>query len=172
MRKQLTVLMMAAVLVTVAAGPAVSLQAATKVERLTAKKRRWLKKGFAIQMNNRQQVRAMKKRIKDMSPEEIDRLVQQVQTRLAQIHQQRYRQAVAYRNHLRRQQRAYMDIARRRNVGFAPVITWLPQGASMTAGAVVSPNRRNVGVNVQPFFSTIGREHTFNMKKGQYKRVR
>lgn len=172
MSKQWTALMMAAVLVAVAAGPAVSLQAATKSERLTAKQRRWLKKGFAAQMNNRQQIRAMKKQIKDMPPEEIDRLVQQVQTRLAQIHQQQYRQAVAYRNHLLQQQRAYMDIARRRNIGFAPVITWLPQGASMTAGAVVSPNRRNVGINVQPFFSTIGPVHTFNMKTGQYKRVR
>lgn len=172
MRKQLTALVMGIVLVAVIAGPTVSLQAATKAERLTAKKRSWLRKGFGAQMNNRKQIREMEKRIDAMPPEQIDTLVQQVQARQAQIRQQQYRQAVAYRNYLWRQQQAYLYNARRRGVGFAPVITWLPQGASMTAGAVVSPDRRYVRVNVQPFFSTIGPVHTFNMQTGQYKRVR
>ena len=172
MRKKSAVIMMAVVLVAVVSGSAVSLQAATKAERMTAKKRSWLRKGFAAQMNNRQQIRAMKKRIKNMSPEEIDRLVEQVQTHLAQVRQQQYRQAVDYRNYLRRQQQAYMYNTRRRNVGFAPFITWLPKGVSMSAGAVVSPDRRYVRINAQPFFSTIGSVHTFNMKTGRYKRIR
>ena len=123
-------------------------------------------------MDDHRQISEIKKRIKDMSSEEIDQLVEQVQTHLALVHQQQYRQSAAYRNYLRRQQQTYMYNTRRRNVGFAPFITWLPKGVSMSAGAVVSPDRRYVRVNAQPFFSTIGSVHTFNMKTGHYKRIR
>ena len=66
--------------------------------------------------------------------------------------QQRLAQLQAYRNQLLRQ---------RGGVGFAPVVTWLPQGATMNVGAVVSPDRRYVRINAQPFFSSIPRVDTF-----------
>lgn len=54
-----------------------------------------------------------------------------------------------------------------RVVGYAPVITWLPEGATMNVGAVVSPDRRYVRINAQPFFSSIPGYSTFNYATGQ-----
>jgi len=52
-------------------------------------------------------------------------------------------------------------------VGYAPVITTLPSGASLGASAVVSPDRRYVRINAMPFFSQVNGFHTFNMATGQ-----
>ncbi len=58
----------------------------------------------------------------------------------------------------------------RRPVGYAPVVTWLPSGASMGASAVVSPDRRYVRVNAQPFFSQVGPVNTFTYQNpGAYR---
>ena len=48
-----------------------------------------------------------------------------------------------------------------RNVGFAPVITWLPSGTYMGASVVVSPNRRYVRFGGTVMFSSIGPVRTF-----------
>jgi hypothetical protein len=55
-------------------------------------------------------------------------------------------------------------------VGYFPVITWLPEGTSLSAQAVVSPDRRHVRMSVLPFFSTIGPVHTFNFMTGETRR--
>ena len=55
-------------------------------------------------------------------------------------------------------------------VGYFPVITWLPEGASLSARAVVSPDRRHVRMSVLPFFSSIGPVHTFNFMTGETRR--
>lgn len=57
--------------------------------------------------------------------------------------------------------------ARGGRVGYAPVITTLPSGASLAAGAVVSPDRRYVRINAAPFFSQVNGFSTFNMANGQ-----
>ena len=47
-------------------------------------------------------------------------------------------------------------------VGFSPFITILPAGASLSASAVISADRRYVRIGVSPFFSFIGEVNTFN----------
>ncbi len=51
-------------------------------------------------------------------------------------------------------------------VGYRPVVTWLPEGASLGVGAVVSPDRRYVRINAQPFFSSVGPVQTFQFHSG------
>lgn len=53
-------------------------------------------------------------------------------------------------------------IKSRRGAGFQPFITVLPQGASLSATAVVSGDRRYVRFGGTPFFSAIGNVDTFN----------
>jgi len=58
--------------------------------------------------------------------------------------------------------------ARHRAVGYRPIITWLPQGAMMSAGPViVSPDRRYVRIGMNVGFSSITGFHTFNYHTGQ-----
>jgi hypothetical protein len=59
-----------------------------------------------------------------------------------------------------------------RVVGYIPNVTWLPTGASLTAGGTVSPDGRYVRVTAQPFFSSVPAVYTFNPYTGQYRRVR
>lgn len=58
--------------------------------------------------------------------------------------------------------------AARRDVGFAPVVTWLPEGATLRAGAVVSPDRRYVRINATPFFSSIPAVNLYRLPQGYY----
>ncbi len=47
-----------------------------------------------------------------------------------------------------------------------PVITTLPEGANMSAQAVVSADRRYVRITATPLFSTIPEVSTFNFATG------
>ena len=59
-------------------------------------------------------------------------------------------------------------LARRlRKVGFQPVLTTLPEGANMTATAVISADRRYVRITALPLFSMIGEVTTFNTGSGE-----
>jgi len=58
-----------------------------------------------------------------------------------------------------------------RGIGYMPIVTTLPQGATLNASAVVSPDRRYVRMNLQPFFSSIPRVDTFNTHTGEYRQV-
>jgi hypothetical protein len=51
-------------------------------------------------------------------------------------------------------------------VGYMPVITTLPEGANMSAQAVVSADRRYVRITATPLFSTIPEVSTFNFATG------
>jgi hypothetical protein len=51
-------------------------------------------------------------------------------------------------------------------VGFQPQITTLPSGATMSATAVISADRRYVRITALPFFSQIGNVSTFNVAQG------
>ena len=141
---------------------------------LTEQKRKWLFAGLTAQMKDPIQIHQARAKLERMSLQQIDQLVAQVNQRIAQSQQQRldqaqrqYQQALAAREQLTRQLQA-----QRRGVGFAPVITTLPQGTSLGVGAVVSPDRRYVRINATPFFSRIGRVHTFNLKTGETKRIK
>jgi len=59
----------------------------------------------------------------------------------------------------------------RPGVGYAPIITWLSEGTSMGASAVVSPDRRYVRINAQPFFSYIPQVDTFNFYTGKTRTI-
>jgi general secretion pathway protein D len=50
------------------------------------------------------------------------------------------------------------------------VITWLPEGASLTAQGVISADGRHVRMSLMPFFSTIGPVDTFNFATGETRR--
>ena len=52
-------------------------------------------------------------------------------------------------------------------VGYHPIISILPQGNSMTAGIVVSPDRRYVRVGISAVNTSIGAFHTFNFSTGE-----
>ena len=52
-------------------------------------------------------------------------------------------------------------------VGYHPIISILPQGNSMTAGIVVSPDRRYVRVGISAIDTSIGAVHTFNFSTGE-----
>ncbi|MCO6458687.1 MAG: hypothetical protein J5I93_25550 [Pirellulaceae bacterium] len=54
----------------------------------------------------------------------------------------------------------------RAGAGFQPVITTLPEGANMTATAVISADRRYVRITAIPFFSGVGDVSTFNFATG------
>jgi hypothetical protein len=56
-------------------------------------------------------------------------------------------------------------------VGYFPVVTWLPSGVSLSASALVSPDRRHVRMSLAPFFSTIGPVYTFNYMTGETRRL-
>ena len=51
-------------------------------------------------------------------------------------------------------------------VGYQPVIQTLPEGASMSATAVISADRRYVRITTTPLFSGIGEVNTFNTSTG------
>ncbi|MCE9547016.1 MAG: hypothetical protein K8T25_16195 [Planctomycetia bacterium] len=51
-------------------------------------------------------------------------------------------------------------------VGFRPEITLLPSGATMSATAVISADRRYVRITALPFFSQVGNVSTFNVAQG------
>jgi hypothetical protein len=51
-------------------------------------------------------------------------------------------------------------------VGYQPVITTLPEGASLSVSGVVSADRRYVRINPSPFFTGIGEIFTFNFVTG------
>jgi len=51
-------------------------------------------------------------------------------------------------------------------VGFQPQITTLPSGATMSATAVISADRRYVRITALPFFSQVGPVTTFNVAQG------
>ncbi len=51
-------------------------------------------------------------------------------------------------------------------VGYQPVITTLPEGASLSVSGVVSADRRYVRISPQPFFSGIGEIFTYNSING------
>jgi len=55
-----------------------------------------------------------------------------------------------------------------RNVGYRPIITWIPEGVGMHVGPVlVSPDRRYVRFGVNMNFSSIKGFSTFNMGSGE-----
>ena len=68
----------------------------------------------------------------------------------------KYRRGVSFKNRVLR------------NVGYRPIITWIPEGVGMHVGPVlVSPDRRYVRFGINMNFSSIKGFSTFNMGSGE-----
>jgi hypothetical protein len=128
-------------------------------------------------MDRRAEIEA---KVAQMSPERVDALLKIYQKRdelrrQESVHEARRQLAAsqAYRDMLVRDYQNRLAAARAggRGVGYAPVITWLPEGTSLGASAVVSPDRRYVRMNLQPFFSRVIGVDTFNFRTGETRRV-
>ncbi len=128
----------------------------------TEQKREWLRKQLLADADNAAARRDINAKLDRMTARQIDDLVDHYHRQLAQA-QLELEQALAVRRQLEQQRHYYQN----GNVGYAPVITWLPSGASLGVGATVSPDRRYVRVNANPFFSSVGPVHTFNWHTGQ-----
>jgi len=135
-----------------------------------SEKRDHLRDVLVLSLRSESHKREVVDKLARMSAREIDELYTHYTTRrqamseqILQQAQLELEQARAYREHLERRYRQQL-LARqygRRPTGFAPVVTWLPQGAQLGASAVISPDRRHVRVSAQPFFSSIGNVDTF-----------
>jgi hypothetical protein len=149
----------------------------------TEHRREWLRKRLTSSLRNPQQIQHVNAKIDRMSAEQIQELaarylsLQQDKQQAEKEEQQELDQAnqnlakaKAVRDELRRLVESRRGAGGR--AGFSPVITWLPEGASLTASAVVSPDRRYVRINAMPFFSSIGPVHTFNFGTGETRRLR
>jgi hypothetical protein len=139
----------------------------------TAAKRAWVREQVVKGMASPREVRAVQAHVDLIRPQQIDKLVHAV---LAQ-------QLAAGADPQQVLQQAQLELARARllrqmleqeyllwrngNVGYAPVVTWLPEGASMGASAVISPDRRYVRTSVSPFFSSVGPVYTYNLNTGE-----
>ena len=119
----------------------------------TAQQRRWLQQNVV----NRQPT-AIRQQFQGILANLSDAQVNSAYQHYLRLAQQQLAQLQALRNQLQRQ-------AGGRPVGFAPVVTWLPEGATMNVGAVVSPDRRYVRINAQSFFSSIPRVDTFTFAR-------
>ena len=89
------------------------------------------------------------------SPSEIDALYKAAYQRAYLIEAEKLRTIQAYRDRLRAQ-------VQRGPVGFSPVIRRLPSGTQLGVGAVVSPDRRYVRINVNALFSQFRGLQNFN----------
>jgi hypothetical protein len=125
-----------------------------------SQKRDWLRDQMLQEFSDVNRRAEIVAKVAEMSPERVDALVKIYQKREERVDEEKTIEA--------RRERA-MSPARAggRSVGYAPVITWLPEGTSLGASAVVSPDRRYVRMSLQPFFSHIPRVDTFNFYTGQ-----
>ena len=142
--------------------------------RTTAQKRQWLREQLVKGVRNPNDVRQLRAVVDRLTPRQVhalanaalaqqlpandQQLLQQAQLELQRA--QWLRQLLERELWLRRYGYGYP-------VGYLPVITWLPQGTTMGASAVVSPDRRYVRVSPMPFFSSVGPVYSYNLNTGR-----
>lgn len=155
--------------------------------RSLAEKRRWRREQAASGVKDRRQVQQLQARIDRLTPQQVDVLTkavlaqqlpadqqQQVQQGLQQVDQQQQQalqqanQELAQAQYLRQAlQDELWGRSAGHGVGYMPVITWLPEGTALSAGATVSPAGRYVRTGVNPFFSNVGPVYNYNLNNGQ-----
>ena len=148
----------------------------------TQKRREWLAEQLTARLHvqnkrdQKDQIAQMNAKLSRLSDQEIDMLAAAT---LEQLDKNNRRENSARALGELERAKALRDRLRRRVAasgggapGFYPMITWLPDGASLTASAVVSPDRRHVRINAMPFFSQVGPVHSFNFFTGQTRRLR
>ena len=140
--------------------------------RTTAQKRGWLREQLRMGLRDRNQINVLQARINQLTPRQVNALSDAI---LAQQlpqddRQQRLQEAQLQQLRAQALRQVLSDqLAWRRfnRVGYFPVITWLPEGTSFGASAVVSPDGRYVRVNANPMFSSVGPVYTYNLNTGE-----
>jgi len=142
--------------------------------RTVEEKRKWLREQSVKGLHNSREVRQMRAQIDGMTPQQIEALTNVVLAQQLPPNQQQLLQQTQYELQRARWLRQMLEreLWLRRNgygygTGYMPVITWLPQGATMGARAVISGDRRYVRVSPQPFFSSVGPVYTYNLGTGE-----
>lgn len=135
-------------------------------------RREWLRSRMLAEFSDVDRQAEINAKVDQMSADRIDALVKIYQKREEVPDQDAQRQQAiseAQRQLMIQQYRNRLAAARAggRAVGYAPVITWLPEGASLGASAIVSPDRRYVRMSLSPFFSRVDGVDTFNFYTGQ-----
>lgn len=145
----------------------------------TEKRREWIRKHLTAELPDQNQVARLNAQLDALDDQQVDaaaaRLLEQLDKRQGREDLSRAVNDLARAREAREAMRgkaAARAAATAPPVGFFPLITVLPEGASMTASAVVSPDRRHVRISVNPFFSTIGPVDTFNFYTGETRRLR
>ncbi|MDP6443812.1 MAG: hypothetical protein QGG36_14815 [Pirellulaceae bacterium] len=128
--------------------------------RTTAEKREWLRDRYREHFGARRDIDA---RIDRLTDAEVERLFVAYTRRMAEL------LAAGGRVNNRLPTNRGVPYYGNRAVGYAPVITWLPQGTSLGVQAY-SPDGRNVRISANPFFSSIPSYDTFNFRTGQTRR--
>jgi hypothetical protein len=145
-----------------------------------AEKRAWVREQMLREFANVDRRAEIDETVAQMSPERVDALLTMYQKRAGLLREERDNEtrrqlaaSQAYRDMRIRDYQNRLATTRRggRPVGYAPVVTWLPEGASLGASAVVSPDRRYVRMGLQPFFSRVVGVDTFNFRTGQTRRI-
>ena len=142
----------------------------------TAEKRAWLRQEVAKGLSNSRQIRTVQAHIDLIQPQQIDQLAngflaQQLPPADPQRVMQEAQGELARARALRQALEQEFVLWRNGNVGYAPVVTWLPQGTQMGASAVISPDRRYVRTNVLPFSSSVGPVYSYNLNTGETRRM-
>jgi hypothetical protein len=143
------------------------------VLRTTAQKRQWLRRQAAVGLRDKAKIQQLQARIDRLTPQQVDAMMNAVLAQqLPEDQQQQLLQQAQlelYRAQLLQQAMANEWWWRNNGgaVGFMPVITWLPEGTSFGAGAVISPDGRYVRVSSSPFFSSVGPVYTYNLATGE-----
>jgi hypothetical protein len=144
--------------------------------RGTGEKRQWLKEQLQQGLQNPWQVRQLQATVDRLNTRQVDALVDAVlaqqlpENRQPQQREQLLQQAALQQYRAQVLQRVLSDrLAWRRfeQVGYLPVITWLPAGTSFGASAVISPDGRYVRTGVNPFFSSVGPVYSYNLNTGE-----
>ena len=157
------------------------------VLRSTAEKRRWLRTQLANGLKNNRELQPLLAKVDRLTPQQVDGLTnavlaqqlpaddqpQQVQQQMQQFGQQQdqlMQQAGQELARLQFLRRALETEIWQRNagygLGYAPVVTWLPEGTWFGASANVSPDGRYVQINANPYYSSVGPVYTYNLNNG------
>jgi hypothetical protein len=140
----------------------------------TEKRREWLRKHLTAELRDRNQIVQLNAQLDRLDDQQVDvaavRLLEQLEKRSSRDAAHRAVQNLARAREVRGALRRRVAARRASPAGFYPVITVLPAGASLTASAVVSADRRHVRITLNPFFSSIGPVDTFNFLTGETRR--
>lgn len=140
----------------------------------TEKRREWLRKHLTAELSDKNRIVQLNAQLDRLDDKQVDvaavRLLEQLEKRSSRDATRRAVQNLARARETHEALRRRVAARTASPAGFFPVITVLPEGASLTASAVVSPDRRHVRISLTPFFSSIGPVHTFNFLTGEVRR--